>query len=117
MDRRERTARGLLGQVVTVLVDRPVGYSHGNIVYPINYGYVPDIIAGDGEEQDAYILGVNGPLESFTGRVVGVIRRHNDCEDKLAVAPEGQAYSREEIAAATHFQEQYFTSTIECLFR
>ena len=117
MDRRERKAHELLGQVVTVQVDRPIGYSHGDIVYPINYGYIPGIIAGDGEEQDAYILGVDEPLGSFTGRVVGVIRRHNDREDKLAVAPEGQAYSREEIAAATHFQEQYFISTIDCLFR
>lgn len=117
MDWRERKTHEMLGQSVTVTVDRPIGYRHGDTVYPINYGYLPGIIAGDGEEQDAYILGVDEPTETFTGTVVAVIRRHNDCEDKLVVAPEGKLFHQGEIAEATYFIEQYFISTIDCLVR
>lgn len=62
MDWRSRSTRKLLGKVVTVQVDRPVGYLHGDILYPINYGFVPGLMGGDGEEQDAYILGVDTPV-------------------------------------------------------
>lgn len=117
MDWRERTTCRLLGETVTVEVDRPIGCRHGDIVYPINYGFLPGVMAGDGEEQDAYILGVDEPVKTFTGRVVGVIRRINDCEDKLVVAPHGREYHQGEIAEATHFVEQYFVSTIDCLVR
>ena len=115
MDWKERKTHEMLGQTVTVTVDRPIGYRHGDIVYPINYGYLPGVMAGDGEEQDAYILGVDAPVECFTGTVIGVIRRHDDCEDKLVVAPEGQRYHQGEIAQAVHFVEQYFRSSIDCL--
>lgn len=117
MDAREWIVHTLLGKMVHVEVDRPIGYHHGDIIYPINYGYIPGVIAEDGEEQDAYILGVSEPISSFDGRVVGVIRRKNDCEDKLVVAPEGMVFHQGEIAAAVHFQEQYFVSTIDSLFR
>ena len=117
MDWRERKTHKMLGEIVTVEVDRPIGYDHHGTVYPINYGYLPGVMGGDGEEQDAYILGVNEPIETFTGRVVGVIRRINDCEDKLVVAPAGVEFHQGQIAQATHFQEQYFISTIDSLFR
>lgn len=117
MDWRSRSTRKLLGKVVTVQVDRPVGYLHGDILYPINYGFVPGLMGGDGEEQDAYILGVDTPLSDFTGRDTAVIRRHNDCEDKLVVAPEGLSFHQGQIAEAVHFQEQYFISTIDSIFQ
>lgn len=117
MDERERIGRGLLGKTVHVEVDRPVGYRHGDIVYPINYGYLPGVMAGDGEEQDAYILGVSEPVSSFDGRVIGIVRRRNDCEDKLVVAPEGMLFHQGEIAEAVRFQEQYFDSTVDSLLR
>ena len=101
--------------LVTVVVDRPMGSyhpHHPDIYYPISYGYVPGVMAGDGEEQDAYILGVFHPVETFTGELIAVIHRLNDCEDKWVVAPEGQRYSVSEIREATHFQEQYFRSEI-----
>lgn len=117
MDWQKRDAGALLGEIVTVQIDRPMGYRHNGIRYPINYGFVPGIMGGDGEEQDAYILGVDEPLQSFTGKVVGVIRRHNDCEDKLVVAPEGKEYHQGEIMEAVRFQEQYFVSSVDCLKR
>lgn len=115
--KREEIIRQFLGKSVHVVVDRPIGYRHGDIVYPVNYGYIPGILAGDGEEQDAYILGVSEPLVEFDGRVVGAIRRRNDVEDKLIVAPEGTVFHQGQIAAAVHFQEQYFNYTVDSLFR
>lgn len=117
MDARKRIIHTLLGKQVHVEVDRPIGYRHGDIVYPINYGYIPGVIAADGEEQDAYILGVDSPVSSFDGCVVGAIRRLNDCEDKLIVAPEGMVFHQGQIAEAVHFQERFFDSTIDSLFR
>lgn len=114
MDWRARTTNCLLGTTVTVVVDRPIGYVHGDIIYPVNYGFLPGVPGGDGEDQDAYILGVNTPVKWFSGTVIGVIRRHDDCEDKLVVAPEGANFSCDEIAQAVHFVEQFFSSTIEC---
>ena len=107
----------LLGRTVHVVVDRPIGYLHGDILYPVNYGYMPGMIAGDGEEQDAYILGISEPIATFDGQVVGIIRRENDCENKLVVAPEGMVFHQGQIAEAVRFQEQYFITTIDSLFR
>lgn len=96
---------------VTVTVDRPLGTVHPqypDMIYPVNYGYVKDVIAGDGEEQDAYILGVREPVESFAGVRIAVIRRLNDAEDKWVIAPEGISFSKAEIQKQTEFQEKYF---------
>jgi len=106
----------LMGKPVHVVVDRPIGYQHGGIIYPINYGYIPGVIAGDGEEQDAYILGVYEPITEFDGQVVAAICRRNDCEDKLVVAPVGSVYHQGQIAEAVQFQEQYFCSRIISCF-
>lgn len=117
MNDRNQFINGLLGKTVHVVIDRPIGYCHGNIVYPINYGYIPGLMGGDGEEQDAYILGIDTPLSTFDGQVVGAIRRKNDAEDKLIVAPEGMVFHQGQIAEAVHFQEQYFDTYILSLFR
>ena len=50
--------------------------------YPINYGYVEGIIAPDGEEQDAYILGVDEAIDKFIGTVIAVVHRNDDVEEK-----------------------------------
>ena len=103
---------------VTVRVNRPLGSAHPaypELIYPVNYGYVPGILAGDGEEQDAYILGPTEPVEEFTGRVIAVIGREDDVEDKWVVAAEGCKYTKEQIAAAVDFQERFFRSRIEMI--
>lgn len=105
----------MIGKIVTVTVDRPLGSfhpKHPDMYYPVNYGYIEGIMASDGEEQDAYILGVDIPVKKFTGKVIAIIHRRDDVEDKWVVAPEGQEFSRKEIEALTHFQEQYFDSDI-----
>ena len=105
----------MIGKTVTVTVDRPMGSVHPNyptLFYPINYGYVCGIPGGDGEDQDAYVLGVDHPVESFTGMVIAVIHRTDDVEDKWVVAPRGAIFTKEDIARQTHFQERYFKSEI-----
>ena len=109
-------ARDILGKLVTVTVDRPLGSRHPrypDTVYPINYGFVEGVAAQDGEWQDAYILGVAEPVTAFEGRVIAVIHRLDDVEDKWVVAPEGTTLQAEQIRAATAFQERYFESVIE----
>ena len=108
METRKKAIYRMLGSTVHVEVDRPMGHVHKGIVYPINYGFIPGVPAGDGEEQDAYILGVHTPLASFDGQVIGAVCRRNDMEDKLIVAPLDAEFHQGQIAEAVHFQEQYF---------
>ena len=105
----------MIGDIVTLTVDRPLGSyhpKHKDMYYPINYGYVAGIMAPDGEEQDAYLLGVDKAVESFTGKIIAVIHRLDDVEDKWVVCPESMTFSREEIWEKVRFQEQYFHSEI-----
>lgn len=103
-----------LNKTITIKIDRPLGSRHPkhNFIYPVNYGYVPETINTDGEELDAYLLGVFNPVEEYSGKVIAVIHRLNDDDDKLVVVPEGKSYSDEAIIALTEFQEQYFKSVI-----
>jgi inorganic pyrophosphatase len=107
-------ALSLLGKKVTIKVDRPMGTSHPRWgwVYPINYGYLREVIAPDGEGLDAYLLGVNEPLDSFNGECIAIIHRDDDDDDKLVVVPEGESYSDEQIMTLVAFQEQFFASRI-----
>lgn len=108
----------MIGKTVRVIVDRPKGGRHPEypeMIYPINYGYIEGIMAADGEEQDAYILGVDEPISEFVGRVIAVIHRADDVEDKWVVADEKSRYTEEEIRDLTYFQEQYFQSTIQMI--
>lgn len=101
----------MIGSKVKVIIDRPLGTyhpKHRDIFYMVNYGYVEGIIAPDGEEQDAYVLGIDKPLEEFTGVVLAVIHRLNDVEDKWIVVPEGTSFTKEEIIKQIEFQEKYF---------
>lgn len=101
----------IIGKTVHGTVDRPIGIRHPKyeeIIYPINYGYVDGVFAGDGEEQDVYILGTDKPLNKFEGMVIAIYHRINDNEDKWIVSLDGSDYSDEEILKMIQFQEQYF---------
>ena len=117
---RESLIQKYLGKTVTVTIDRPVGFHHVtkgvHLHYTVNYGFLPGVTGGDGEAQDVYVLGVTEPLRTFTGSVIGVVRRRDDNEDKLVAAPEGMTFSAKQIAQAIHFVEKYFDSTIESIF-
>ena len=108
-------SKKFLGQEVKVKIDRPLGSKHPkyNYIYPINYGFIPNTISGDGEELDAYILGVKEPLQDFVGKCIAIIHRLDDNDDKLIVVPkELKDISDQDIIKATYFQEQYFKSVI-----
>lgn len=106
----------MIGKTVKVVVDRPLGTyhpKHKDIYYSVNYGYVEGIIAPDGEEQDVYILGVDEPVKEFVGKVIAIIHRIDDAEDKWVVAPEKVVFTKQEIMEQVRFQEQYFKTEIQ----
>lgn len=113
---RHAQVESYLGKTVSIEIDRPIGYEHHKgektLIYPINYGYIPDVLGGDGEELDVFLLGVNTPVSRFTGAIVGIIYRADDIEDKLVMAPAGQTFTAAEIAKAVFFQEKYYDTTI-----
>lgn len=102
--------RDFLGKKVHIIMDRPMGAKHPkwNFIYPLNYGYIPNTISGDGAELDAYILGVFEPLKEFDGKCIAAIHRLNDDDNKLIIVPEGKKYSKEQIDALVEFQERFF---------
>lgn len=103
-----------LNKLIEIKIDRPMGSKHPKyeFIYTINYGYVPNTISGDGEELDAYVLGIDKPLKTFVGRCIAIIHRTNDTDDKLIIAPKDKSFTNDEIRKLTNFQEQYFTSII-----
>jgi len=103
-----------LGKKVLVKVDRKLGDKHPkwDWSYPVNYGFVPGVLAPDGEELDAYILKVNEPVEEFEGEVVAIVHRTEDDDDKLVVVPEGETISDDEIEKLVEFQEKWFKHEI-----
>ena len=105
----------MIGEIVKVIVDRPLGSyhpKHKDLFYPVNYGYIEGIIAPDGEEQDVYILGVNEAVSEFTGKIIAIITRLDDVEEKWVVAPENMTFTIDEIMQQVEFQEKYFKSEI-----
>ena len=103
-----------LNQNVRVKVDRPLGSKHPKhgFIYPVNYGFVPDTISGEGEELDCYVLGVFEPLNEFTGKCIAIIHRINDNDDKLIIVPENRNFSNKEIDVLIEFQERFFKHEI-----
>ncbi len=116
---RTSLVKSYLGKTVRVEIDRPIGTphpKHPEIIYPINYGYIPNVFGGDGEELDVYILGIDKRIEegdSTTVKVIGIVYRKNDVEDKLVAAPEGIEFTAKEIEKIIHFQEQFYDSCVE----
>ena len=103
-----------IGKIISIKIDRPFGSKHPKhgFIYPVNYGYIPNTISGDGEELDAYLLGVFEPIDEYKGKCIAIIHRTNDNDDKLVIVPEGKNYSDDAIDALTEFQEQYFEHII-----
>ncbi len=110
-----------LNKEIHIGIDRPIGYVHRKgektLVYPINYGYIPGVLGGEGEELDVYLLGVDTPVTEADCHVIGIVHRRDDVEDKLIAAPIGKTYSKEEMAEAIRFQEKYYDTYIEAAER
>ncbi|MBR3592005.1 MAG: inorganic diphosphatase [Clostridia bacterium] len=118
-EERKTLVKSYLGKTVRIEIDRPIGYVHKkenySLTYPINYGYIPNVIGGDGEELDVYLLGVDKPVKEYSAKIIGIAHRENDVEDKLIAAPEGINFNQAQIAEAIHFQEQYYKTYIEVI--
>ena len=108
------SAADYIGRLVEVEIDRPLGSLHPDhgFRYPVNYGFVPGVPAPDGDELDAYVLGVAESRERFAGRCIAVVHRLDDDDDKLVVVPDGVELSDAEVTRLIQFQERFFTSTI-----
>lgn len=113
---RRELVEGYLGKAVKIVIDRPIGYIHTKgektLVYPINYGYIPGVLGGDGEELDVYLLGVEHAVKEYTGRIIGIVFRENDAEDKLIMAPENLLFTSGAIADMIEFQEKYYKTRV-----
>ncbi len=109
-----QTAKQFLGKEVEVTMDRPLGSKHPKhgFVYGANYGYIDGVKSGDGEDLDAYYLGVTEPIEKTKGVCIAIAHRKNDDDDKLIVVPSGVQMTDEEILKAINFQEQWFDTEI-----
>lgn len=106
--------RKYLNKDVKVKIDRPMGSHHPkhNFIYPINYGFLPNTISGDGEELDCYVLGVFEPIEEFKGKCIAIVHRLNDNDDKLIIVPKNIDFSNEQIESLIEFQERFFEHEI-----
>ena len=106
--------KNFLGKKVKAVIDRPMGSKHPKwgFIYPINYGYIPNTISGDGEELDAYIVGVFEPVNEYEGKCIAAIHRLDDDDDKLVIAPEEKIYTKQQIEALVEFQERFFEHEI-----
>lgn len=100
----------IIGKEIDVIIDRPLGSKHPkfDMIYPLNYGYVENLIVGDKEKQDVYVVGVSEAITYFHGEVIAVVERFSDIESKWVVAPKGMKLSVEQIEELLLFQEQYF---------
>lgn len=118
IEEQEKEMAAANEELITVKMDRPLGSSHPeypSLVYPVNYGYVDGITAPDGEYQDAYVIGIDVPLDEFTGKKIAVVHRKDDIEEKWVIAPENMPFTRQQIEEMIYFQEQYFDSYVEML--
>ena len=103
-----------LNRNVKVIIDRKIGSTHPKhgFIYPVNYGYVPNTISGDGEELDCYVLGIFETVNEFEGKCIAIIHRINDNDDKLIIVPENRNFSNKEIDVLIEFQERFFKHEI-----
>lgn len=114
MNKEFTNAKDYLGKVVEVKIDRQLGTKHPkwDFIYESNYGFIPGTLSPDGEELDAYLLGIDGPVAEGSGRVVAIIHRTNDDDDKLIVSANGEDIDDKTIREKTDFQEKFFKSVI-----
>ena len=106
-------AKSFLGKEVELIIDRPMGSKHPkhDFIYECNYGYLPGVMAPDGEELDGYYFS-ESPLDKGIGLCVAIIHRLEDDDDKLVVVPAGVNLSDKEIEQKVRFQEKFFDHKI-----
>jgi inorganic pyrophosphatase len=103
-----------LNKLVDVKIAQPLGSidPEYGYIYPINYGYIKNTMAGNNENLDAYILGEFNPIEVHKGRVIAIIKRTTSNDEKLIVCNKDKKYTKDQIKALVEFRERDFDYTI-----
>lgn len=105
-----------LGRQVWVTVEHKLGSNHPEHgVYPLNCGYVSEVLQQENEWQDAYIIGVNHPVDIFQGEVIATLRQPGEAAGRWVVATPGTRMSEADIRRLTAFGEKADNVKIHCL--
>ena len=110
----ESQGKDFLGKKIKIEFDRPLGSKHPKFgfKYPINYGFVPGVIAGDGDELDVYYISADKPLKRIEGVCIGYVHRFDDDDEDKLIATDGSKLDKEEIEKQLEFQEKWFKHEI-----
>lgn len=114
---KQRDSYDFLGKEVDVIIDRKINSTHPkykDMIYEVNYGYVPNTKSGDGEELDVYLIDEEKEVSTYRGKCIGILQRLNESDDKLIVVNTSshKKYTEDEILEKINFQEKYFESLI-----
>lgn len=105
--------REMIGKEVVVYVDKPIGYQEeNNGTYSINCGYLKQYLNHLEEKQEAYVLGVNKPVNTFKGKVIGIVNRKDDNRDILLIAPKNSKMKTSDINKSIYFKEKNYNHKI-----
>lgn len=110
--------KSLIGKELDAIITRPIGTVHPrykDIIYEVNYGILKDYELKDNKELKTYIVGESMPTSQngiYHGKVLAILHRLNDDNDRIIIAPIGRTLSDDEIISKTEFAEQYFVSEI-----
>lgn len=108
----------MLGKDVRICVTNPIRSVDAlrDFEYQLNFGTVKGIKTYNKPVEGAYVMGVSHPVESFDGRVIGVIRRKGINSDLLVTAPENKWFIDNQIRDAVGFALEESEYTLECLY-
>ena len=108
----------MLGKYVRIKVTHPI-HSYSNeqgFTYELNYGEVEGAKQFNASVKGAFIMGINHPVRSFDGRVVGVVRYDGSNEIDWVVAPKSTRFINIDIANGIEFAVRDKKHTLECLY-
>lgn len=99
--------REKIGQNIKVIVDKPIGYKDEKegILYTLNYGYVENLKTKKGEKIEAYILDEKEPLETYEGKVQGILSNLKENRSVFLVS-NNEDITGVEIRKAIAFKEK-----------
>ncbi len=108
----------MLGKYVRIKVTHPI-HSYSNeqgFTYELNYGEVEGAKQFNASVKGAFIMGINHPVRSFDGRVVGIVRYDGSNETDWVVAPKSTRFINIDIANGIDFAVKNKNHTLECLY-
>ncbi len=107
----------MLGKYVRVNVTNAINTQNETegFIYELNYGRVEGHSPA-GNEQFAYIMGIDHPVRNFDGRVIAIVTRRNG-EKVWVVAPKSTRFIVNDVKPAIEFAEGTGKNyTLECLY-